>query len=460
MIDARPKRIAVVESDQVCPPDWTRYEIGNDIIVACPEQVSFLDPWHPMIQDASLLAGTLEFCDRTTRRPKATWGRRFSLLLPMHKISYWNRDKVLTGLCEALNLLTGDFWEIQFVPRRQQAPRPLQPRLRGLDLRDTSASILPFSDGLDSLTSLILSEQTHIGKVVPVRVQRISLSAIASDTKTGPFVRYPFVARFRRAPSRETSFRTRGFTFAIAAGLAAHQFGSQQVVIPESGQGALGPSLVPVGHSHPDYRCHPRFYEKMGVFLKSLLGTTMSFQYPHLWDTKGETIAQGVQSRRWQRHWSGTRSCWQDSRHASVEGRRRQCGICSACLLRRMSLQSAGVSEDPEVYVAEDLTSPDFASSLAKGFSRRDRPDALRSHGIAGVLQMESLARLAHHCGSGDWLCRDVVFLSQCLGENRHCIRRRLKRLVSQHAREWNSFRESLGTESFLNHWAETGAKG
>ncbi len=48
--------------------------------------------------------------------------------------------------------------------------------------------------------------------------------------------------------------------------------GASRVIVPESGQGALGPALVPVGQAYVDYRSHPLFTERMERFLAALLG--------------------------------------------------------------------------------------------------------------------------------------------------------------------------------------------
>ena len=41
--------------------------------------------------------------------------------------------------------------------------------------------------------------------------------------------------------------------------------------MPESGQGALGPALAPVGQAYADYRNHPLFTGRMEKFLFALL---------------------------------------------------------------------------------------------------------------------------------------------------------------------------------------------
>ena len=58
--------------------------------------------------------------------------------------------------------------------------------------------------------------------------------------------------------------------------------------------------------------------------------------------------------------WTDTRSCWQQSRQSSVGHHRRQCGVCAACMLRRMSMFTAGIEEPAETYVWERLSAARF----------------------------------------------------------------------------------------------------
>jgi hypothetical protein len=74
-------------------------------------------------------------------------------------------------------------------------------------------------------------------------------------------------------PNREVSGRSRGFKFALISGIAAYLANADEIVIPESGQGALGPVLSDVGHAYPDYRNYPLFTRRMEQFFNVLFGT-------------------------------------------------------------------------------------------------------------------------------------------------------------------------------------------
>ena len=124
--------------------------------------------------------------------------------------------------------------------------------------------------------------------------------------------------------------------------VVAYLAGAREVIVPESGQGALGPSLVTAGQAYPDYRSHPLFTARMEKFIEALLGYRVRYAFPQIWQTKGETLRQFIEACP-EDGWASTRSCWQSQRHVSVDGRKRQCGICAACMLRRMSVHAAGL---------------------------------------------------------------------------------------------------------------------
>ena len=223
--------------------------------------------------------------------------------------------------------------------------------------------------------------------------------------------------------------------------------------MPESGQGALGPSLVPVGQTYDDYRSHPTFTRKMERFLKALFGVDVEFVFPQLWHTKGETLRRFIDECG-DSSWMATRSCWQQSRQVGVNGKKRQCGICAACMLRRMSVHAAGAAEPQDQYVWERLNVPSFEKGVAKDFAPERIGEAMREYAIAGTLHLDHLAALRRAASSPSPLEVPALHLSQALGIERAEVRRKLERLIAQHAQEWAGFVSSLGDRSFIAHWA------
>ena len=80
------------------------------------------------------------------------------------------------------------------------------------------------------------------------------------------------------------------------------------------------------------------------------------------------------------------------NRQSSVDKKWRHCGICAACMLRRLSVHAAGLKEKKETYVWEDLSAKTFKAGAASGFKESKITPAMREYAIAGALYLDHLA--------------------------------------------------------------------
>jgi 7-cyano-7-deazaguanine synthase in queuosine biosynthesis len=451
--DSAPRvAVDVVEGGGRSRKGWLRCEIEQNVKfdTASLETYCFAS-WDAVVYDALLMAAAAEFADRSRRRPASSWAREIALRIPVHDPARWSARPVADALRDALAFLTGDRWEIAFYKRRhpqsptRQVPLTLPPRVN---------AVIPFSDGLDSCAVAGLMRHELCDTLIRVR-----LGAGRGTHKRLSEGRYPFTSvpyQLRPGSRRfvESSARSRGFKFALVSGLAAYLAKAATVIVPESGQGALGPALIPVGQGYEDYRSHPLFTDRMEKFLTALLGHRVQFQFPRLWYSKAETLKAFVDECDDESSWSSTSSCWQQSRQVSVEHRKRQCGICAACMLRRMSVHAAGLAELPSTYVWEDLSAPAFESGAVAAFPGKKVTRGLREYAIAGVLHMDHLAALRTSTANAGTLDRSAFQLGRSLGLSREAAGAKLTRLLMQHEREWKAFVNSLGQSSFVANWA------
>ena len=229
--------------------------------------------------------------------------------------------------------------------------------------------------------------------------------------------------------------------------------------MPESGQGTLGPALVSVGQAYEDYRNHPVFTNCMETFLSALFQHEIRYTYPRLWHTKAETLAEFVENCPDGPNWTQTRSCWQRQRQVSVSGKMRQCGICAACILRRMSVHAAGLTECKYSYVWEDLTSARFEDGAAPAFKNRKPKGAPYEYAIAGALHLDHLASILRSSTDQTTLNLRAFQLSRALSCPQAEARTKLVRLLEKHTEEWNGFIDSLGPRSFVTQWVKRGEK-
>ena len=402
--------------------------------------------WEEVVFDAVVLGIAVEYADATVKRPPHSWARHLCVSVPVHDLARWNDGAVVETLHGVLGFLTGDRWEISFVrlPSRRTARYE-----NFLSLSVPAEACMPFSDGLDSRAASGILYKTLGKALILVRVQA---SSGVRSSRNEPFVRVPYTIRFG-GKRQEPTGRTRGFRFALLSGIAAYLTQAQAVVLPESGQGAIGVALVTVANSYPDYRGHPFFARRMEGFLRALLGRAARYEFPFLWNTKGETLQQFVRVTS-DESWPATRSCWRDSRWSSVARSRRQCGVCAACMLRRVAVHAAGLEEPKGTYVCIDMTADCLEKAVDPRFSRLNR--AFREYAIAGVLHMEHLAEMA----SGEKIAtlrRHASLLGPALDLTLPEAASRLRRLFGRHRDEWATFLDSLGRRSFVRSWTAKG---
>ncbi|HBK07157.1 MAG TPA: hypothetical protein DDZ81_15120 [Acetobacteraceae bacterium] len=445
------KRLQVIEScssDRISKEDVVTAEIGRQIIfdarVLDTFDVKGCQPFH---YDLLVVCAAVEFADRHWKRPQS-WSRTLHVTVPVIDIDLWQKPNVLKSLRSVLQHLTGDTWKFTFVRAKNLSPIGL--RQIPLDFAKTKTFAVAYSDGLDSRAVSALSGDKD--EVLCVRVANKRQRRKKGETY---FFQIPFKVDCYR--SNESSFRSRGFKFAAVAATAAQLSGVKCIIVPESGQGALGPVLLPLHRIYPDYRNHPTFFRKMEQFVGAANGYQAWFEQPRLWFTKGQTLrafldlpgktAVGL---------TNTRSCWQTRRVVNKNGRK-QCGICAACLLRRLSLHAVNILEAPDTYVVSDLTAPDVNEALKVISGRSDR-DIMVEYGSVGVRHFEHLADMASR--PDDYLRVHASEIASAIGERYEDALGNLRSLLLRHTEEWRAFLSAQGEESFLRSWMDGGRHG
>ncbi len=406
--------------------------------------------WHSVVYDALVVAAAVEFCDRSLARSKMNWGRRFFVYIPVHDPHRWSDNTVIRALIDALNLLTGDDWHFEFYARQATAQPPVQGRM---DLPPDAEAVIAFSDGMDSRAVAGL-EQKRLGhRLVRVRVGTAQHDVSRKERFQMLFAALPYNVRIDGGRNAENSARSRGFKFSVVSAIAAYLTDAPSAIVPESGQGALAPALLPVGQGYEDYRSHPVFTVLMERFIAALLGHRIRYEFPRLWKTKAETLREFVDNCRDGANWVSTRSCWQQSRQAGVSGTRRQCGICAACILRRLSVYAAGLAEPSQNYVWESLRASSWEAGASSDFN--NFTPALREYAIAGVLHFEHLASITGTVQYELIKRRQTSELARALKQGQEVVSHGLNRLLKQHALEWSAFKDDLGKRSFVRKWID-----
>ncbi|MCK1640182.1 7-cyano-7-deazaguanine synthase [Bradyrhizobium sp. 157] len=438
----------VIDSGRKLRKGRVRFDLDGDLEFSTRGLESYtFSRWRPVLYDAMVVAAAVEFADKTVKRPPRGWARRLNLRIPVHDPRRWAAPAVSDALHDAIGFLTGDFWTITFVKRLIKASPPAQERL---ELGVPTEAVIAYSEGMDSRAVAGIMGCSLGDKLVRVRVGSNAVDHPSHLGEKEPFATVPYKVKSSLS-NRETSARSRGFKFTLISGLAAYLAEANKVFIPESGQGSLGPALVTVSHAYPDYRNHPLFTRRMERFMTALLRTPLRYEFPRIWNTKGETLREFVDSGIGDA-WASTRSCWRNSQWASLEGKRRQCGACAACMLRRLSVHAAGLTEDPEIYICKDMNAPSVREAVDPRFKHCNA--AFEQYALGGVLHLDDLAAMA---GSDEQAAvrRHAVLLAPAMNLNADIVERNVSLLLTRHAVEWKSYLKSLGPNSFVKKWTQ-----
>jgi len=405
--------------------------------------------WKNIHHDLLIVCAAVDYADRRWARGTRQWARHIHVTVPVLELATWLDANVQQNLVGTLRHLTGDQWRFTFV-QYQGSPFDT-PRQGPLFPHQEKKFAIAYSEGLDSLCVSGLFNKNDAAICVRVAKNR---QRLRKDER--PFDRLPFDVRVK--PSSEDSARSRGFKFAAVTAIAAHLSQVSRIIVPESGQGALGPVLLPLRNIYPDYRNHPTFFRRIERFVQALLGIELHYEQPRLWLTKGQTVAAFLgEPGAKPEQVIHTRSCWQQRHNVRIGGELRQCGVCAACLLRRMSLHAAAVEEPSKAYAVADLRTSSFDNALPKenGFKATN---TLFDFGYMGARHLQQLADLA---GEPDDILKPYVYeLSEALGASMDSTLQQLRRMLHQHSEEWHAFAADQGEGSFLKTWTKGGRHG
>lgn len=155
-----------------------------------------------------------------------------------------------------------------------------------------------------------------------------------------------------KAVERNKLMRARGVVFLLLGFAAAYLMGNHRLHVFENGVGAMNLPYLrsSVGLDHVR-SVHPRTLDKVARLVSAIVGERFGIINPAIFQTKSQ-MCEALKKDGRTDLVSITESC--DSYHRKSYG---QCGYCSSCLLRRLSLIAAGIKED-RCYVIPHGTPP------------------------------------------------------------------------------------------------------
>ena len=312
------------------------------------------------IDDLLDVAMAIYAADRLVRRGKgeSAWlPRTLHLKVPVSNPDRWNDLKAAHE--ELLGWLTSDEWDIEFVAGvTRQRSRPAY-ALLPTTLEHPFVAL--YSGGLDSLAGAVAQSLNpkynaavlvggQSGKVFKSLQEkqhsdlRANLKHIHWEDMRGfshPYKKGSLAPWNVPEKRQEKSQRSRAFLFLAFGAVTAYAYGVDTLHVYENGVGAVNlPYTAAFGGADMTRAMHPKTLLLAGRLFGRILDRPFTIANPSLWLTKGEMCAQLARAGLADLA-NGTVSC--DS--FPLREFHKQCGLCTSCLLRRLSLHAAGLRE-------------------------------------------------------------------------------------------------------------------
>ncbi len=317
--------------------------------------------------DLLRIASAVYVVDRLVKRrtkdgPKPA-SRTIGLKVGVLNDSLWNRQEVRDCVHDALEFVTGDFWEIEFERDSQEYRWP--DSFIPFSKSDGSPLICLYSSGLDSAAGLVARMNKDPGRpVIPVTVwhqprqrhlvqQQYAYLREHYRNRGGAQID-PLIVKvammWRSAAEKklqEQSQRSRSFLFTALGAITAIMHGQQNIEMFESGVGAINlPLMSGMVGSKTTRSSHPEFLRLMSKLASLVADPEVKFVLPFPDSTKGEVV-KNLAAPDLQALACMTASCI----HYPIRHKKyKQCGLCPACIFRRASLRVAGIEEPEDSY--------------------------------------------------------------------------------------------------------------
>jgi 7-cyano-7-deazaguanine synthase in queuosine biosynthesis len=318
----------------------------------------------PVRADLVDIASATHMADRLALRTAehtSNWSRRLKVRICVRCPEIWMDSLMKERLEKLLAFLTEDVWDLDFVLRRDPLrSSEIQNHLFG-GSRENDVEASMFSGGLDSFagTACRVSEcEKHFILISassnPQQRFRQQQQAKILREDFGRQISHvcvPYGMHRGDEYAQEPSRRTRGFLFLILGGVTALSAGSSALYLYENGLGAIN---LPYDHSQigtDNARAvHPRVLREVGELLSLADGKRFSILNRCIYKTKAEML-QHAAIARIGRAVHLTFSC--DGFPVRAKGHA-QCGFCTSCILRRYSLEIAGLENlDSDSYLQD-----------------------------------------------------------------------------------------------------------
>ncbi len=412
----------------------------------------FRESLNPLQADLLDIALACYVADRLTLRHNKKesssfqWNRIFRLKMAVRVPEVWSSSGVKGDLLGLLQFLTDDNWNFEFSAfEKPELPNRIQISL--FPPPQLPAKVALYSGGLDSFAGAVQEVsnfQDHSFVLVSgstnQRQRASQKKQVRAIRKLSPSEIHHIVVPFgimwdkERALKEESSQRTRGFLFLILGVIMALKAGLNRLHLYENGIGAINlPYNASQNGAMNSRATNPLFLLRVESLLYRITEKPFQIMNPFLFQTKGEMCKhQAVHSLA--NLLPLTFSC--DGFPVRTAGKP-QCGWCTSCLLRRLSLEVGGHSEldDGDMYIV-DLLSVDSKVSdrQLRNLKAMEWQYQKLSRRLAGIDKWRNLAI------EFPMLERLVAELSLYKESHVEELRKSILQLYEEYVSEWRNF--------------------
>jgi 7-cyano-7-deazaguanine synthase in queuosine biosynthesis len=337
----------------------------------CPEDLP------ARLVDFLRIASSIYVVDRLVkRRPNQRFNkpsRSIGLRISVFDAEFWRSCAVRDAIHEALDFVSGDFWDVEFVADTMSYYR--RGRLFSSPSQGPSPLICLYSGGLDSVAGLAARiAQEPVRSVIPVTVwhqprqrhlvrEQLNIVRTKFSAVVDPLivkVAMQWSAKLKRS-LEEPSQRCRSFLFTTLGAIAAIIHGEQAIEVFESGVGAINlPLMAGMTGAKSTKSAHPKFLRLMSRLASLVAERDVEFCLPFQELTKGELVTN-LRRNELEQLANLSASCVNyPQRHC----KQKQCGVCPACILRRQAMATAGIVEPENAYEHDFLGYPQTESKI------------------------------------------------------------------------------------------------
>lgn len=332
--------------------DWFDDNRAASTVQYKPEFLMGLQP-SPVASDLFRLAGAVYCADKVVKREHSpdAWTRELSLQLPVSDVDAW--EAVHPVVVEALSFLSGDRWDVSFVPDTVR-------RERTEPIADAADRVSLFSGGLDSLAGVIdaleagdrLALVGHHDSSLTASTQRKLFAALRDrygEDRVALRELYLRPNRPRPAQARplpngvENTTRSRSFLFLGAGLVVAEALGNTvPLLVPENGFIGINVPLTPARVGSLSTRTtHPLFMDQMRQLFEALQLDHL-LENPYRLHTKGEVLEECRNRKLLLKLAPQSISCSHPEAPRWARRGQGNCGYCYPCLIRRASMHHVG----------------------------------------------------------------------------------------------------------------------